>query len=339
MNRTTSGRRASLSAAMGLTLLASATLLLSGCGSSPSKSEAGTATGGSDIPDAVPRVEPKSKYGNMKSYVVFGKTYHTKASSRNHVERGVASWYGTKFHGRKTSSGEPYDMHRMTAAHKTLPLPSYVRVTNLENGRSAVVRVNDRGPFVDDRIIDLSYAAARKLGVDKQGIARVEVTSIDPRDHGGKPPKTLTASTGTQPRPAIASTRPTPPASPVAGPITSPAGSPASRSTEAASSLTPAVVSTADSAGSATGPSMADRGLYLQVGAFGARNNAEQLRRRLTSLLPDPVQLREDRPQPTGSATALYKVRVGPVPTHTDALALSRKLSALGLGEPMLVQE
>ncbi|WPL19922.1 RlpA-like protein precursor [Thiorhodovibrio winogradskyi] len=135
-------------------------------------------------PDAVPKAEPKSKYGNMSSYVVLGRRYHTKETSKGHVERGQASWYGSKFHGRRTSSGEVYDMHQMTAAHKTLPLPSYVHVTNLENGRAAVVRVNDRGPFHGGRVIDLSYAAAKKLGVVATGTAKVEVRSIDPRDHG-----------------------------------------------------------------------------------------------------------------------------------------------------------
>ncbi|EIC19730.1 septal ring lytic transglycosylase RlpA family protein [Thiorhodovibrio frisius] len=157
--------------------------LLAGCGG-------GTATRSDEDqtfgpPDAVPKVEPKSKHGNMSSYVVMGRRYETKDSSKGYVERGQASWYGNKFHGRRTSSGEVYDMHQMTAAHKTLPLPSYVQVTNLENGRVAVVRVNDRGPFHGGRIIDLSYAAARKLGVVAAGTAKVEVRSIDPRDHGG----------------------------------------------------------------------------------------------------------------------------------------------------------
>jgi len=134
----------------------------------------------SDIPDAKPKVEPKSKYGNPKSYVVFGRRYYTKASSKGYVERGLASWYGKKFHGRKTSNGERYNMYAMTAAHKSLPLPTYVRVTNLTNRRSTVVRVNDRGPFHGKRIIDLSYSAARKLGMAAKGVAMVEVRAIDP---------------------------------------------------------------------------------------------------------------------------------------------------------------
>lgn len=135
----------------------------------------------SSVPDAVPRVEPRSRYGNPRSYKVLGKRYYPLDTSDGYSERGVASWYGTKFHGRRTSSGEPYDMYAMTAAHKTLPLPTYVHVTNLDNGRSVVVRVNDRGPFHSNRIIDLSYTAAWKLGTLGKGTGYVEVTAIDPR--------------------------------------------------------------------------------------------------------------------------------------------------------------
>jgi peptidoglycan lytic transglycosylase len=134
----------------------------------------------SGIPDAVPKVEPLSRYGNPQSYVVYGERYYTLPSSKGYRERGLASWYGTKFHGKRTSSGEPYDLYAMTAAHKTLPLPTYVEVTNLDNGRSVIVRVNDRGPFHDGRIIDLSYAAAHKLGILATGTGRVEVRAIDP---------------------------------------------------------------------------------------------------------------------------------------------------------------
>ncbi len=132
------------------------------------------------IPDAVPRPEPRSRYGNPVSYEVNGRRYQVLRSSNGYAERGVASWYGTKFHGRRTSSGEPYDMYGMTAAHRSLPLPSYVRVTNLENGRSIVVRVNDRGPFHANRVIDLSYTGAYKLGMLQNGTAKVEVTALDP---------------------------------------------------------------------------------------------------------------------------------------------------------------
>jgi len=125
-----------------------------------------------------PTTVKKSKQGNPPSYIVFGKRYHVLDSSDGFVQRGIASWYGIKFHGRKTSSGEVYNMHDMTAAHKTLPIPVYVHVRNLENGRTAVVRVNDRGPFVDGRIIDLSYAAAKKLGVKGPGTAKVEISVV-----------------------------------------------------------------------------------------------------------------------------------------------------------------
>ena len=134
----------------------------------------------STIPNAVPKNEPKSRYGNPESYVVFGKRYYVLDSSKNYVEKGIASWYGTKFHGRRTSSGETYDMYAMTAAHKTLPLPTYVQVKNLNNGKYIIVKVNDRGPFHENRIIDLSYTAAIKLDIIKKGTGLVEVRAIDP---------------------------------------------------------------------------------------------------------------------------------------------------------------
>ncbi len=132
------------------------------------------------VPDAVPRIEPRSRNGNPPFYDVFGKRYYVLSSGIGYWERGVASWYGPGFHKDRTSTGEPYDMYGMTAAHRTLPLPAYVRVTNLQNGRSVVVRVNDRGPFVGNRIIDLSYTAAAKLDMLRNGTAMVEVRSIDP---------------------------------------------------------------------------------------------------------------------------------------------------------------
>ena len=137
-----------------------------------------------DVPDAIPRAEPRSIYGNPPSYEVFGKRYYVMSSSVGYVERGVASWYGPGFHKELTSVREPYDMYGMTAAHKTLPLPAYVRVTNLQNGRSCVVRVNDRGPFVGNRIIDLSYTAAAKLDMLRDGTAMVEVRVLQPLDPG-----------------------------------------------------------------------------------------------------------------------------------------------------------
>lgn len=152
-----------------------------GCSRLPSRDgEPLVATGSTNKPDAVPRPEPRSRYGNPASYVVFGKRYYTMRDARGFVERGDASWYGRKFHGRRTSSGETYDMYEMTAAHKRLPLPSYVEVTNLNNGRKIVVRVNDRGPFHEGRIIDLSYTAATKLDIVRAGTAPVEIRVITP---------------------------------------------------------------------------------------------------------------------------------------------------------------
>jgi rare lipoprotein A len=133
-----------------------------------------------DVEDAVPKDEPKSRYGNPPSYEVFGKRYKVMQSADGFTQDGIASWYGSKFHGQRTSSGEAYDMHAMTAAHKSLPLPTYVEVTNHNNGRKAIVKVNDRGPFHNGRIIDLSYAAAMRLGVAKTGTAPVTIRVVTP---------------------------------------------------------------------------------------------------------------------------------------------------------------
>lgn len=135
-----------------------------------------------DIKDAVPEPVKKSRYGNPESYTIDGKTYHVMDSAYGFRQNGIASWYGTKFHGQRTSSGEEYDMYAMTAAHKTLPIPVYVEVTNKDNGRKAIVRVNDRGPFHTGRIIDLSYAAATKLGVAQTGTANVSIRVIAAAD-------------------------------------------------------------------------------------------------------------------------------------------------------------
>ena len=139
-----------------------------------------------NLPDPVPKPEPRSKYGNPTSYTVAGRTYFVMNSAAGYAESGLASWYGTKFHGRRTSSGEAYDMLALTAAHKTLPIPTYATVINLDNGRRTIVRINDRGPFHDDRIIDLSYAAAVKLGYQGAGTAnvRVETITFEPVDTG-----------------------------------------------------------------------------------------------------------------------------------------------------------
>lgn len=171
-------------------------LVLSGCQTTPPE----TPTDPNEIVDgppavpmdpttiqpAIPKNEPRSRYGNHSPYTVLNKEYEVLETSENYAEEGIASWYGTKFHGRRTSSWEPYDMYSMTAAHRALPLPTYVRVTNLDNRKTTIVRVNDRGPFHSDRIIDLSYAAAVKLDFVEEGTARVKVEVIEPT-----PPKTF----------------------------------------------------------------------------------------------------------------------------------------------------
>ena len=231
----------------------------------------------SAIPNAVPRNEPLSRYGNPASYVVYGKRYHTLASGKGYKERGVASWYGTKFHGKRTSSGEPYDLYGMTAAHKTLPLPTYVEVTNLDNDRSVILKVNDRGPFHDDRLIDLSYTAAVKLGIAGHGTGRVEVTAID---------------TGT---PAMETT-----AAPIAAPVI------------------PAAAS-----------QPGDSALYLQVGAFSDRENAERLQRKIETQSVGAVNIVEN----PGANGTLYRVQVGPLSDTSELDRVARTLKPLGINE------
>jgi rare lipoprotein A len=133
------------------------------------------------IPDALPRPEPLTMTGNKSPYTVLGRTYRVMPSAAGHRERGLGSWYGTKFHGQKTSLGEDYDVYAMTAAHKTLPIPCFARVTNLENGKRIIVRVNDRGPFHAERMIDLSFAAAYRLGYADRGTAMLELEVLDPQ--------------------------------------------------------------------------------------------------------------------------------------------------------------
>jgi rare lipoprotein A len=229
------------SAALALMMIAG----LAGCFSAPRRSAPAPAPpappvlsvppAAASVPDVIPRPEPRSRYGNPPFYDVFGKRYYVLSSSVGYWERGVASWYGPGFHKERTSTGEPYDMYGMTAAHKTLPLPAYVRVTNLQNGRSIVVRVNDRGPFVGNRIIDLSYTAAAKLDMLRNGTAMVEVRAIDPT----MPPlpPVVTASTS----PAV-STSPAASATPIAAGTPAAAGTPTTSATATAAPVAAALV-------------------------------------------------------------------------------------------------
>ncbi len=219
------------------------------------------------IPDAVPRAEPLHRFAN-RPYEVFGKQYVPLAQAGGFRERGVASWYGRRYHGQRTSSGEPYDMYAMSAAHPTLPIPGYVRVTNVANGRSVVVRVNDRGPFHAGRIIDLSYTAALKLGYVDAGSAQVEVEVIQP---GGAPPAAAPAS------------------APVA-PVTS---------------------------------AVEAKGIFLQLGAFSSRDNAESFRarvRRDLTWLNDAVRVTV--------GGGLFRLHLGPYVSAEDARRVAERIRA-----------
>ena len=199
-------------------ILLSIAALFAGCSSAPPKITRTTlppprSVDLSQIPDAEPKPEPPARYGNPSDYEVFGKRYTVLKSSKGYQEQGVASWYGPGFQEKLTSTREPYDMYAMTAAHKTLPLPTYAQVTNVRNGRRVIVRINDRGPFVDDRIIDLSYVAAVKLGLDGPGTGEVEVYAIDPIEwarNKGSVPNNLAAVPQGVASPPPAAARPAP---------------------------------------------------------------------------------------------------------------------------------
>jgi rare lipoprotein A len=262
------------------------------------------------VPDAMPRIEPRSRYGNPPFYDVFGKRYYVLSSSVGYWERGVASWYGPGFHKVRTSTGEPYDMYGMTAAHKTLPLPAYVRVTNLQNGRSIVVRVNDRGPFVGNRIIDLSYTAAAKLDMLRNGTALVEVRAIDP----STPLPVITASTGA-PVPVTSPAATTTMTAAAAGPGAAPSTAPAAVALAAVAPTTTAPTMTpAAAAGSPT--------LFIQAGAFSDPANAERLAEKLRGGSYGKVFVRDDQI----AGRRMYRVRIGPVP---DVAEFDRVVAAL----------
>jgi len=171
-------------------LLVASAVILAACSRAVREPVDGAPDGPLDVSRIImpdPRPEPLSPYGNHSPYHVLGRTYYVLPSAEGYRERGIASWYGTKFQGRPTSSGEPYDLYQLTAAHRSLPLPTWAEVTHLENGRSIIVRINDRGPFHPDRIIDLSWAAAVKLGIEDAGTGPVEVRAITFDDAGQRP--------------------------------------------------------------------------------------------------------------------------------------------------------
>ena len=252
----------------------------------------------SQVPDAVPRDVTPSRYGNPSTYTVLGKTYTLLPACQGYHERGIASWYGTQFHGGRTSDGETYDMYAMTAANKVLPIPCYVRVTNLQNGKSVIVKVNDRGPFVDNRLIDLSYAAASRIQMLGTGTALVDIEAVGPG--ATEPPTTAGAPGGeTHALPATATV--------AALPIgTSAVTSPAANATPQ---------------------------IFVQVGAFADRNNADALDGKLSAAGIGPILVLSA----ADGVRTLYKVRVGPEPDVNAVDALTARLNALGLTELQVV--
>ena len=258
------------------------------------------------VPDAMPRIEPRARSGNPPFYDVFGKRYYVLSSSVGYWERGVASWYGPGFHKVRTSTGEPYDMYAMTAAHKTLPLPAYVRVTNLLNGRSVVVRVNDRGPFAGNRIIDLSYSAAAKLDMLRNGTAMVDVRTIDP----SAPPPVSTASA-------------VPPAA------VAPAGTSAAAMSAAAAQ--PASAPGAAAPGG-SGAAAASPALFVQAGAFSDPANAERLAEKLRGGSFGKIFVRDDRI----AGRRMYRVRIGPVPNVAQFDRVVAALERAGVNDAHL---
>lgn len=260
------------------------------------------------IPDATPKVEKRYPSVNDR-YTVLGKSYDVMQDERGYKRRGIASWYGTGFHGRATANGEKYDMYAMTAAHKTLPIPSYVRVTNVQNNHSVIVRVNDRGPFHGDRIIDLSYAAAAKLGVIRHGTADVTVEAIDPRSYYQAPAtdEPILVSVPTSSVPATSAPDANVPADAVSDKPTS------------------AVPRRDD---------LLETGTFLQVGAFQSLQAARNYRQKLSTKLAMPVVIRSDAV--TGG---LHRVRIGPIKTNIELTSVRDQLEKMTNVQAHLVYE
>ena len=283
----------------------------------------GTPPAGLDaLADAVPRIEPLHRFAN-RPYTVFGREYVPATSLRPYKERGVASWYGRKFHGEKTSTGEVYDMYAMTAAHPTLPLPSYARVTNIATGKSAIVRVNDRGPFLHNRVIDLSYAAANRIGILQKGSGEVEVEAIIPIE--------TAATSAAAPLPPIAAAPA--PASNGAPPVTAaPGGTNAVSAAPAAVSPgdpTPVVTPAGTVAAGPFAPPVTatDSGFVVQLAAFASNANADNFRARLAPSIASVGAEPKVR-----QVNGLFRVFVGPYGSRDDARRVADRLrDALGL--------
>ncbi|QID16369.1 septal ring lytic transglycosylase RlpA family protein [Nitrogeniibacter mangrovi] len=323
--------------------LAAVVLLLAACSSAPPRETARSAPPGHpDLPwsggkyyeddgpgakvpedidriaDAVPRDEP-IHVATSRPYSVFGEDYVPMTSRQPFVQEGRASWYGRKFNGKRTANGEIYDMYAMSAAHKTLPLPSYVRVTNLENGRSVIVRVNDRGPFHSSRIIDLSYAAAYKLGYLRQGSTRVRIETVRPGDEPAPVPAPAEA------RPVMVEA----PAAPTPAPSTAVAQAADAVPTTGATPDPAAILDGAPvpdaptaTAVAATTPEAAPRGVYVQLGAFRTRDNAEGFLGyvgRELGWLRDRLGVHADADR--------YRLSAGPYPSADAAREAARRIA------------
>ena len=264
------------------------------------------------IEDAEPRLEPLHRFAN-NPYTVFGQSYVPYRSLASYRERGVGSWYGRKFHGQRTSSGETYDMYAMTAAHPTLPIPSYARVSSLANGRSVIVRVNDRGPFFAERLIDLSFAAANRLGYSGAGSALVEVEAITPEEIpvlAARRGQAGAAATAVAPQPTI----------------------------EARTSVL-LMAAAAEQFGLDAGKQVPSipvdaeaNGIYLQLGAFSGRDNAENFRVRVyqqLAWLSDGLQM--------NAQDGLFRLHLGPYRNRTEADAMAEKIRAELKFKPLVV--
>ncbi len=332
------------------TVLAVALLALVGCSSTPrlaGRDGPGTSPPPNlaQVPDAEPRVEPLRSGGPNKPYEVFGRTYTPMTRDAAFSERGLASWYGRKFHGRPTSSGEPYDMYAMTAAHKTMPIPSYARVRNPANGREVIVRINDRGPFHEGRVIDLSYTAALKLGV-LNAVAPVEVERITQEAiRSGAWRARSDRAYAAAPAPDRAVDAPVSPAAPaVAPPAISPPPVPAGAivNVAVAPPAAAADTTTPDSAEAPIDDSVtrtpqpiaaAATGFWLQLGAFRERDGAldfqRKVERELDWLAPSLAVFTDH---------ALHRLQAGPYRTRADASGAAERLRAELQLVPMIVE-
>jgi rare lipoprotein A len=265
------------------------------------------------VPDAIVRAEPYAKWAN-RPYSVFGRTYNPILHEEPFTQRGVASWYGVKFHGQRTSSGEPYDMYKMTAAHPTLPIPSYVRVTSTATGKSVVVRINDRGPFHASRIIDVSYTAALKLGLLGKGSHEVEIERLFPND----PARVATVRRAATSQAQALDVTPAPP------------DIAALMLEDRMSSSSAAAVQAAPAQGLATATAAA--GFWLQLGAYSRADKAQEMSRQLADA---GVAVGSLEVAPAGSVHRLYG---GPFGTRAEAQQAAKALpSELGL-KPIVVK-